>query len=143
MLDDNMLVHMKIKARNHKSFEKKALLKEGKQREKGPSASNRRKRCYLVTLERPERCQWSPPRKKDQTRKSIYASHTFLNSFGRAAKSKLWPIRHRGREVNSNPYLHNIAAKFPNLLPSTISVDRQVSQSIGTGKRYRQIFSLV
>ena len=33
------------------------------------------------------------------------APHTFVNSFGRAAKSKVWPIRHWGGNANSNPLL--------------------------------------
>ena len=35
---------------------------------------------------------------------TIHAPHAFNYSFGRAAKSKVWPIRHWGGGVNSNPY---------------------------------------
>ena len=34
---------------------------------------------------------------------TIPAPHTFLNSVGRAANSKLWPIRHWGGEANPIP----------------------------------------
>ena len=45
-----------------------------------------------------------PAEEKNKTRTKIPAPHEFFNSFGRAAKSKLRPIRHWGGEVNSNPY---------------------------------------
>ena len=40
---------------------------------------------------------------KTKIRTYIPAPHTFLNSFGRAAKSKLWPIRCWDGEGISNP----------------------------------------
>ena len=36
---------------------------------------------------------------------TVPAPHTFLNSFGRAAKSNIWTIRHWGGDANSNPYV--------------------------------------
>ena len=65
----------------------KAILKNNERKGKGSPACNRTRRCSVGRSEKPQTCQWSPLRKKEENRRYIPAPHMFLNSFGRYAKS--------------------------------------------------------
>ena len=57
---------------------------------------------------------------------SIPAPHTFRSSFGRTAKSRVSPIRHRGGEAHSNPQYH---------ITATTSIVYQVLVAISDHKQ--------
>ena len=40
------------------------------------------------------------------------APHTFRSSFGRTAKSRVWPIRRKGGEAHPNPCCHDLSKHY-------------------------------